>query len=186
MTSDGTQQAHRDPKGELAEVIAQLGERGITLSLSDSGMILVHGYDKDNPDHAGILVANRELINRHLVPQGIGDGVGLEPGFNPHSARSAARNRRPLRPTLTPAELEAQRAAQKQARRRSLRLTLAASRVPLTGPPVEVPDSGAGVVTGPAELPPYQVQAQARAYRDAHRGMGGRRTIPIYQLQDPL
>jgi hypothetical protein len=190
MPDNGTNQPQPDPKTELAAVIAQLAEHGITLSISDAGTVLVQGY-AGTPDQAAILVANRELINRHLathqpIPEPIPQPIGLEPGFNPHSARSSEPKRRPLRPSLAPEEIEALRLAHKAARRRELRSALAASRVPLTGPPPDLPDSGPGVVTGPATLPPYQVAAQARAYRDAHRGMGGRRSIPIYSFPDPL
>ena len=187
MTDHGTMQAQPDPKGELAVVIAQLAEHGITLSISDAGTVLVSGYDKDNPDHAGILVANRELINRHLVPQPIGDGTGLDTRFNPHAARSAAPSRRPARIPADPEEIARQRAAHKARRRREIRAALDASEVPLVPPPVELPQSGPGVLLGPATIPAFQVAAQARAERQALRERhGGPRTVPIIHLPEPL
>jgi hypothetical protein len=185
---------------ELRGVLNQLAAHGITLTLSDAG-VLVSGYD-GTPDQAALLVANRGLINSHLaamapvepvpepirepIPQPIPRPIGEDRPSNPHQARSAAPKRRPARIPATPEEIAAQRLAQKAARRRELRSALAASEVPLLPPPREVPDSGPGVVLGAATIPAHQVAAQARAYRDEVRQSGGRRTVPIHHGNGPL
>jgi hypothetical protein len=162
---DGTNEAHPalDPAWdtELRDVLTQLAAHGITLEVSDTGTILVQGYD-GTPDQAALLVANRALLNSRI------DYI---------AATTAATD--PPAPAPVPPPFPEER----QARRALHRAALAASREPLPGPPIDLPTSGAGVVLGPATDPAWVTAERAREYREDLARSGGRRIVRVIEAR---